>query len=220
MGGCYDRRMSEDDLVTIRQVQNALEADMLTELLAGEGIVAVTPGATHDHMLGGLLGPALQIPLKVARRDADRARRILDALVEHDGVDEDDLPSRIPNEDDDLGGDGPYRGGPLPEDELWREKKPHIAVAAALIFPFVLGLAGAGHFYARSHAMGLLLLVSYWVCIGALCSGQVIGLVAIPFIIAMDAIGAALAVSQARVAAEARALPRPKAPRRSEASDA
>ncbi|MFT5356505.1 MAG: hypothetical protein ACI9KE_003730 [Polyangiales bacterium] len=148
-------------VVTIRHVSDPMEASMLVDLLKQEDITAFTPGNEHNAMMGGLLGSALNVPIRVDESDAERAMEILSALDDYDKVDAIPLSARDPSAHD---GDGPYRGGPMPTDTSDR-RKASVAIAAALILPSVCGAFGSGHFYARQYQRGFILLVSAWLCI-------------------------------------------------------
>lgn len=148
-------------MVTIRHVSNPMEAAMLVDLLEQEGITAFTPGNEHNAMMGGLLGSALNVPIRVDESDAERAMEILSALDDYDKVDSIPLSERDPTA---LVGESPYRGGPKPADDT-SDRKTSVAIAAALILPCVVGAFGAGHFYARQTQRGFVLLVSAWLCI-------------------------------------------------------
>lgn len=176
--------MSRDDFITIRQVPDFIEAEMLIDLLEQEGITAMAPGKEHDAMVGGLLRGALHVPLKVRASQAERALEILDAL-EHHEVDPEDAPPQAPDMDD---RDGPYRGGPETTGPAPRKKS--VAVAASLLLPMVLAAFGAGHFYARSMGRGFALLATAWTLILLGTSGRPMLLAGLPLIVLIDAIGA------------------------------
>ena len=146
-------------VVTIRHVSNPMEASMLVDLLKQEGITAFTPGNEHNAMMGGLLGSALNVPIRVEESDAERALQILDALDDYDTVDP------IPQSTRDLSaeeGGGPYRGGPV--SEIPYDRKMSVAIAAALIMPCIIGGFGSGHFYTHQYQRGFILLASGWLC--------------------------------------------------------
>lgn len=149
-------------LVTIRHVSDPVEANMLVDLLDQEGITAFTPGNEHNAMMGGLLGGALNVHIRVDERDAERALEIISALDEYDEVDDvDAVPTaRDPSATE---GGGPYRGTPRTVDVS--DRKSSVAIAAALVLPFVCGAFGSGHFYARQYQRGFILLTLAWICI-------------------------------------------------------
>lgn len=173
-------------LVTIRHVSDPIEANMLVDLLEQEGITAFTPGNEHNALMGGLLGAALQVPIRVDERDAQRAVEIINALDEYDEVDDVDAvptardPSRIE-------GGGPYRGATRAA--TLSDRKKSVAVSAALMLPFVSGAFGAGHFYVRQWQRGFILLAAAWICIlyGLTHTWAFGGL---PFVLLLDVAGA------------------------------
>jgi hypothetical protein len=180
-------------LITIKQVSDSVEAEMLKDLLSKEGIIAHIPGNTHGAMLGGIGAAVLRVPLQVDVADEKRARAVLDALVDYDEIDPSDAQG--PDEDGPRRGDGPYRGSAM-EDEL-PQRKPHIAIAAALVLPvFTAVVYGGGHFYARERTRGFILLVSAW-CLFALgLSGMVpYAFAGLPIIVLLDAVGAYFAIT-------------------------
>lgn len=161
---------------------------MLVDLLKQEGITAFTPGNEHNAMMGGLLGSALNVPIRVDERDAERATEILDALDDYDKVDPIPLSERDPAAQ---GGDGPYRGGPLSESTY--DRKLSVAIAAALILPCVVGAFGSGHFYTRQYQRGFILLLSAWVCI-FLGFTEPLAWAGVVLVVALDMAGAAVTV--------------------------
>lgn len=173
-------------LVTIRHVSDPIEANMLVDLLDQEGITAFTPGNEHNAMMGGLIGAALNVPIRVDERDAQRAIEIIDALHEYDEVDDvDAVPTaRDPSAHE---GGGPYRG--LPRDPDVSDRKKSVAVAAALMLPCVTGAFGSGHFYVRQYQRGFILLAMAWICIVyGLSHTWAFG--GLPFVLLLDIAGA------------------------------
>lgn len=181
--------------VTIKKVSDPVEAEMLKDLLAKEGIVATIQGSTHGAMLGPIGTALLQVPLQVHEADAERARAVLDALLDYDEVEPSDAP--LPDENAPRTGHGPYRETAI-EDEAPRRKK-HIAIAAALILPIITGLVyGGGHFYAREWLRGFILLTSAWLCFALGFSGIARqALIGLPIIVLLDAAGAYFAIRSA-----------------------
>jgi hypothetical protein len=148
------------DLVTIRHVSDPVEAEMLVDLLAQEGITAVIPGKEHNAMMGGLIASALQMPLKVPEDQAERALEVISALEEYDEVDPHDAGPNAPEAMEHEGG-GPYRGGPARDDSMPPRKK-RVAIAAGLFLPMVFGCFGGAHFYVRSYTRGFALMATAW----------------------------------------------------------
>lgn len=146
--------------VTIRQVADPVEAEMLVDLLAQEGITAHVPGKEHNAMMGGLIASALQVPLKVPEDQAERAIEIISALEEYDEVDPHDAGPNAP-EAMELEGNGPYRGG-LAQRDATPPRKKRVAIAAGLFLPLVFGAFGGAHFYVRSYPRGFGLMATAW----------------------------------------------------------
>src|SRR5688572_12711928 len=124
---------AKERFVTIRHVADPVQAEMLKDLLEQEGITALIPGNAHNAMVGGLMSQALQVPLQVRERDAERAREVIDALEEFDSVEPSDAVT-APDVSEMTAGAGPYRGAALEEDRP-PERKVVVAIAAALIMP-------------------------------------------------------------------------------------
>ncbi|MEM1416428.1 MAG: DUF2007 domain-containing protein [Myxococcota bacterium] len=139
------------DLVRLRELHDAMEAEMLRDVLADAGIVAQTPGAEHRAMLG-VLGSYVTIPLLVPTEDAEEAREILASLESQELVDP--LPEEAAS-----GRAGPYRserdhGETLPEVE---PRKKRVALFVGFAFP------GAAQFYLRQPWLGwTLMLGAFW----------------------------------------------------------
>jgi hypothetical protein len=183
---------SNERFVTIRHLPDPVEAEMLKHLLEQEGIAATIQGNTHNAMLGGALGSALQVPLQVLEGDAERATKILAALDEYDSLESG--ASTAPDELDMNAGDGPYRGAAL-EDPV-PDRKRTVAIAAALIIPLILFVFGAGHFYVRSYARGFALLALAWTSFAlAMLGGHRWLLYLMPVFIVLDAAGAVIAIN-------------------------
>ena len=68
--------MSDDDLVTVATFGSAIEADMAKSMLASEGINALLGGGVSLGLMP-FLAAGQGIEVKVAQRDAERAREIL-----------------------------------------------------------------------------------------------------------------------------------------------
>ncbi|MCA9610956.1 MAG: DUF2007 domain-containing protein [Myxococcales bacterium] len=179
--------MSDDRFVTIKQISDPVEAEMLVDLLAQEGIPANTPGNAQAGYLGPLAATTFMVPLQVPAREAERARAILAALEDYDEVVPGEAPLPAVSEDD-----GPYRGRVVSEDPPPRKKLT--AVAAAVVLPMILGAFGAGHFYARRYGRGFALLAVAWGSIVLAISGVGAAVAALPLVVALDAWGAARAI--------------------------
>ncbi|MBX3273370.1 MAG: DUF2007 domain-containing protein [Sandaracinaceae bacterium] len=178
--------MSDARFVTLKQVGDPVEAEMLVDLLRQEGIAASTPGAGQAAYLGHIAAATFQVPLQVPARDAERAREILGALEDYDEVEPEDVPAPPLSDDD-----GPYRGRVRSDEPPPRKKLT--AIAAAVLLPLILGAFGAGHFYVRRHGAGFVLLALGWGCIALAIAGVGPALVGLPVIVALDAWGAARA---------------------------
>lgn len=180
------------DLVTLRHLGDPVEAQMLVDLLAQEGITATIPGNEHNAMMGGLLSGALNVPLKVAAEDAERAREILDALEDYDDIvhDEDSPPLA---RDTSGGPDGPYRGGP--SEEL-PERKPVVVIAAGLVMPFVIGAFGASHFYMRRWGLGFGHLAAGWLCLLLSINVSSLFVMGLPLVVVADILGGLAALKR------------------------
>ncbi len=181
--------------VTIRHVADPLEAEMLRDLLEGEGIPATIQGNNHSALLGGMLAPALNVPLQVPEDEAERARAILSALTDFEPHDSALDPPSAPDAEEMTDGDGPYRASSLDAGAPPRSK--NVAIAAAIVLPMILGLFGAGHFYARSYLRGVAILALAWTGIVLAISGQPAGLAAAPAAILLDALGAVAVIRAA-----------------------
>lgn len=191
-----------DELVTLREVHDPVEAEMLVDLLAQEGIVATVPGNTHSAMLGGLAASAFRVPLRVRSSDAARATAILSALETYDEeVDEegeDEGEDEEAEEADDEPAPRRRRAGLRPrENDPPPARKKTVAIAAALIMPMVILAFGGGHFYARSYPRGFALLACGWLCLFLGCSGQSWAWLGLPLVVLADIVGA-VAVVDAR----------------------
>mgnify|MGYP001592434521 CR=1 FL=1 len=182
--------MAGERFITIRKVHDAVEAEMLVDLLAQEGIVASTPGAAQSGYLGHIAAAVFETPLQVRERDAARAREIIAALRDYDEIVPEDVVAPSISDDD-----GPYRGAHIEPSGPPRKKLT--AAAAAILMPMILGLFGAGHFYVREHVRGFLLLSSAWLLIAGaiLLDGAIVA--AIPLVIALDVWGAMAAIDRA-----------------------
>ncbi len=176
------------ELVTIRQLANPVEAEMLVDLLAQEGITAIVPGKEHNAMMGGLIASALQMPLKVPADQAERALAVLSALDDYDDVDPLDAAPNAP-EAMELEGDGPYRGGPARDDAMPPRKK-RVAIAAGLFLPMVFGCFGGAHFYVRSYARGFGLMATAWVAAYLGITGHPLAWIVPPVVVLIDIFGA------------------------------
>lgn len=183
-----------DRFVTIRTVHDPLEAETLKALLEEEGIPTTIQGSHHSALYGGLLASALRVPLQVPESDAERARAILDALHDFEPVDPlDDPPPSVADPDA-----GPYRTSAAIADAP-TPRKVSVAIAAALVMPCVILLFGAGHFYVRSRLRGVALLMTGWTLLLLfVMRGVHIALVALPLVVALDALGAALVIRSHR----------------------
>lgn len=173
--------------VTLRELGDPVEANMLVDLLEQEGIYASTPGNQHNAVMGGLLSGALRVPLQVPEEDAERAREILDALEDYDEVDPEDAAPSAPTAEE-MEGDGPYRGGRREDGPPPRKKT--VAIAAALIMPMILAAFGSGHFYVRSYGRGFGLLFAAWTSIVLALSGQKWAWLALVAVVIADIVGA------------------------------
>lgn len=181
--------MTADRFVTIKQITDPVEAEMLVDLLAQEGIPASTPGNAQPAYLGPLAASTFMVPLQVPARDAERARAILGALDEYDEVVPGEAPPPPVSDDD-----GPYRGRVISDDLPPRKKLT--AVAAAVLLPMILGAFGAGHFYARRYGRGFTLLAVAWGAIGLAIAGLGPAIAALPVVVALDAWGATRAIDE------------------------
>lgn len=175
--------MAAGRFITIRRVHDAVEAEMLVDLLAQEGISASTPGAAQSGYLGHIAAAVFEVPLQVREQDAERAREIIAALRDYDEIVPEDVVAPEVSEDD-----GPYRGGQLESSDPPRNKRT--AAAVAIILPMVLGIFGAGHFYVRQYTRGFILLVSAWLLIGAAIEVKGAFVAALPLVILLDVWGA------------------------------
>lgn len=187
--GAMARR--EERFVTIRRVSDPVEAEMLKHLLEQEGIAATIQGNAHAAMLGGLGSAVLDVPLQVLESDAERARAVIDALHDYDSVDASDTVT-APDQSEMTAGAGPYRGAAL--EEPVPDRKIMVAIAAALIIPLVIAIFGAGHFYARSHARGFMLLASGWGLVLLGFGGRPWAFFLLPVVMLLDAVGASLVI--------------------------
>jgi TM2 domain-containing membrane protein YozV len=179
---------SDDRFVTVREVGDPTEAEMLRALLDENGIPCTLQGNAVNALYGGMLAPVLGVRLQVPERELEAARELLEAFTSEElgepiAAGEPDL--RIARGDSDP--DEPV--GPPP-------RKVGTAIAVALILSLTLGLVGAGHFYVRSFARGFALLAIAW--------GSAIAffihpetswiLSAVPLAILLDVVGSAVLV--------------------------
>ncbi|QDV71059.1 putative uridylyltransferase [Rosistilla carotiformis] len=67
------------DLVIVTRCDTAMEASIIEAQLAGEGIQSFSQGTHASLALSGIGNPSKGIPVRVANRDAERARAILQA---------------------------------------------------------------------------------------------------------------------------------------------
>lgn len=77
-------------------------------------------------------------------------------------------------------------------------RKPHVAVAAALILPMVVGAFGAGHFYAHSYPRGFVLLGLGLVSAFVGITGEGLGWLGVLLVVAIDAVGACRVIAAAQ----------------------
>lgn len=181
-------RPMSDRFVTIRRCGNPMEAEQLAALLRDEGIPTSLPGNTHNAMYGGLLAAALEVPIQVPERDAERAKAILGALEEYEAV-EPNLDARTAPDDEEMTeGEGPFRSTRL--EAPVSDRKPGVAIAAAIVLPMVLGAFGAGHFYARSYLRGFVLLLLAWTLVFVGLGGTGAAFLGLPVVVALDVAGA------------------------------
>jgi len=171
--------MTDDRFVTIKRVHDAVEAQMLVDLLEQEGIPASTPGAAQAGYLGNIAAAVMETPLQVREKDRERALEIIGALVEFDEIVPEDVSA--PDMDE---RDGPYRGGREAEGPAPRKKIT--AAAAAMIMPLVLGVFGAGHFYVREYKSGFILLFGAWLAIMSAFVVDPLTIAALPLIVLYD----------------------------------
>jgi len=186
--------MTANSLVTITTLHDAIQAEMLCELLERAGIRAAVPGARHRGLLGPL-GAYIVIPLQVSARDARRARAILAALhapeARWEVIDENGRRAAartlgLPHPDEDPG-DAEGSGYAVP--------RPRIKRIAAFLS---LGVSlGCGHFYARAMAAGGLLLAAELMVLAlGYPGGSAWTFLAVPFLMGVDLIGSARAVER------------------------
>ncbi|MGE0788211.1 MAG: DUF2007 domain-containing protein [Sandaracinaceae bacterium] len=180
-------------LVTLRHVNDPIEARMLVDLLEQEGIPASAPGNEHNQMVGGLLGGALNVPLQVPAADAERAKAILSALVEYDEIDPDD--ARLPEGVDSHEG-APYRGH-RGLDPSMPPRRVLVAVAVAFLLPCMLTAFGAGHFYAREYRRGFALLAAGWFSLVLAFTLAPWAWTLVVLVMVLDAYGSATLISRA-----------------------
>jgi len=176
------------ELDTIRHVSDPVEAEMLVDLLSQEGIRATVPGNEHNALMGGALGAALNVPLRVRADQADEARAILSALDDYDEVDPHDAAPNAPDASEMEGG-GPYRGARRIEDTTPPRKKG-VAMAVGICLPLIFGAFGAAHFYVRSYGRGFGLLATAWVFGFLAINGQVWAWAVPPLVMIADVYGA------------------------------
>ncbi len=119
---------------------------MILSLLRENGIEASAPGNAHSGLLGGMAASALSVPIHVADEDAERARELVAAYF--DAPTDGEVDEREELEED--------RGEQTPTSSSGKKKS--VAIAAAIVFPGMCGLFGAGHFYAGRMPVGFALL--------------------------------------------------------------
>lgn len=182
--------MADERFVTIKKIHDAVEAAMLVDLLEQEGIPASTPGAAQAGYLGNIAAAVMETPLRVPERDAERALAIISALEEYDEIVPEDVQAPEMSERD-----GPYRGGSA--DEGLAPRKKITAAAAAIIMPMILGVFGAGHFYAREHKAGFILLFGAWLCIMSTFVVHPATIIGVPLVVIYDIWGSLRVIDRA-----------------------
>ncbi len=166
--------------VTIRKVVDSVEAEMLVDLLAQEGIAANAPGAAHASLMGNIGTTLLGVPLMVPESRAEEAKAIIAALREYDELDPEDQP--LPEVS---AAEGPYRGGTVDDGSPPRKKVT--ALAVALVLPMIVGAFGAGHFYVHRYKTGFVFLGLGWASVLGATAGLGELIAALPILIALDA---------------------------------
>src|SRR5687767_2910873 len=71
--------MDDNERVELLRMHDPLRAQMIRELLEGEGIAVATPGLEHRAMWG-IVGHFVEIVIKVPRGDLERARELIAGL--------------------------------------------------------------------------------------------------------------------------------------------
>lgn len=221
------------DLVTIRILDDQVVAEMYRDILEQEGIVTMIPGAFHRGMLG-MMGGYIEIPLKVAAQDAERATEIIEA-IEAD-VEQGSDENRTTVEDDERSIEEPQEslgvgeksdrgeregraqrtrdasddqdtdeGGDEDTGTTGRRTRPKLKRIAFFI---AFAIPGGGHFYVGWWLLGLLFLVAE-VAAGVLLtvSGELmLALVWYPGMVLADALGAVSRVREVNGGPPARGL--------------
>ncbi len=180
-----------DDLVTIRTMGDAALAEMYRDILEGEGIVAMIPGAQHRSMLG-MVGAYVEIPLKVVAEDAQRAAEIIDAI--ESGVPDADWAKEAEPEsgDEDEAQDEA-------EDEAKEDMFPSRRKLKRIAFFIAFAIPGGAHYYLRrwwlgaffagAEVIGAIILVSL---------GEMpLAMIWVPGLVLGDALGAVSRVAEA-----------------------
>lgn len=182
----------QKDLVTIRVLADAAQAEMYCEILGNEGIVGMIPGAQHRSMLG-MVGAYVEIPLKVPAADAERAAEIIDAIESEDA--EFDLEE--PSGEDDIDDEDE-------DDYTIRRKLKRIAFFIAFVIP------GGGHFYVRRWWLGGgFLLAQLFVGLLLATRGELLlTMIWIPGLVLSDALGAVSRVTEINKGAPPRGVGR------------
>lgn len=189
----------QDDLITIRTMHDAAMAEMYRDILEGEGIVAMIPGAQHRSMLG-MVGAYVEIPLKVVAADAERAAEVIDA-IESGVVDADWAEGAEDGQvaDDEEGGKqrGKERGeeGDVDEEDMvpGRRKLKRIAFFIAFAIP------GGAHYYLRRWWLGAFFAGAE--VIGGIILGSLgetpLAMIWVPGLVVGDALGGVSRVAEA-----------------------
>jgi len=191
----------EDEFVTVATLYDPVQAEVIRDVLAQEGITATVPG-THHSALYGAAGSFVELRLQVRAGDADRATDIIAAMDDESSVVVDDSEeaaelSRVEHVDPGSregapGGEpgaGPYRSPPQKK----RLRRPRLKRVAAFLSVGVT--FGTGHLYARETLSGAMLTVAELAALFAATTTPVVAW-AIPVLMLVDLVGSMRAVDR------------------------
>lgn len=171
--------MSDEEWVELLRTGDPLQAEMVRELLEGEGIVVATPGLEHRAMLG-VIGSHVDIVLQIRGRDLARAREAVEALeaAPLDGLALDDHDDARPER---LAVD--YRSSARGSSTLGGKRRRVVPIAAMFI-------PGGGHVYVAEWRSAAIIALTELASLGALVFGVPYAAVLLPVALVADIAGA------------------------------
>jgi len=166
------------DFVTVHQTYSPVEADMLGDVLRGEGIEARVVGTRYGSVIGAGEN-VCQVRIEVPPEQYDRAAELIDSIVD---AGEDLLADQADDDEEE-------RDAAEPAPLRWM-----LAVGCS----FAVIIPAAGHLYARRRWVWLVLLGAWiWSLMQAFqldWSSARIGLVGLGLVLAVDIVGGVVGV--------------------------